>query len=75
MPAPPGESGFLGTGYIFEEKRKEDDSETAKYDKMAFKERLIYLLSALRFTVEEIPNYLAKHAKYRHFEREINLNL
>jgi len=37
IPCPPGESGFLGTGYTFEEKRKEEDSETSKYDKMAFK--------------------------------------
>lgn len=35
--APAGQTGFLRSGYIFEEKRKAEDSETAKYDKMAFK--------------------------------------
>ena len=38
IPCPPGESGFLGSGYTIEEKRKEEDSETSKYDKMAFKD-------------------------------------
>ena len=38
IPAPEGSSGILGTGYTFEEKRKEEDTETSKYDKIAFKE-------------------------------------
>ena len=37
IPAPEGESGILGTGWSFEEKRKAEDSETSKYDKIAFK--------------------------------------
>jgi len=37
LPAPEGSTGLFGSGFIIEEKRKDDDSETSKYDKIAFK--------------------------------------
>lgn len=34
---PAEDGGILGSGYTFEEKRKQEDTETSKYDKIAFK--------------------------------------
>ena len=56
--APAGQTGFLRSGYIFEEKRKAEDSETAKYDKMAFKDRIQKVRFSLRIMKYILVKYL-----------------